>query len=284
MAIPTNYELDDTYTNTDATNVNQIPTNFTFHATNTPVTIHLKHHHQDIDATHIPTGAKDKNDQHNIVANDFSKQITRVIEFETPTHQSSTSFNTGSNAVHHDQQVTLQRQGDYDAVTGLVTWKPWSEANFDAVNVGQGGIPTFDGYDIDPDNSVGFDKDNSRIDAMHVTSDTKPSVVIIRYKAQDHKVTYHFVDGDGNQQKDPDENLIPDVVVSGKTDDTVNTPKLPDGWVLDGDTLDPTVKIPTSDQTVNLKIKHGQVTVTHDNPVHNGDKIRAQPTRLTAMA
>lgn len=273
LAIPTNYELDDTYTNTDATNVNQIPTSFTFHATNAPVTIHLKHHHQDIDATHIPSGAKDKDDQHAIVANDFSKNINRTIEFETPTRQSSTSFNTGSNAKHHDQQVTLQRHGDYDAVTGLVTWKPWSEANFDAVNVGQGGIPTFDGYDINPDNSVGFDKDNNRIDAMHVTSDTKPSVVIIRYKAQDHKVTYHFVDGNGNQQKDPNENLIPDAVVSGKTDDTVNTPKLPDGWVLDGDTLDSTVKIPTSDQTVNVKIKHGQVTVTHDNPVHNGDKI-----------
>lgn len=273
LAIPENYELDDTYTNTDATNVNQIPTSFTFHATNTPVTIHLKHHHQDIDATHIPDGAKDKDDQHDIVANDFSKNIKRTIEFETPTHNSSTDFNTGSNAVHHDQQVTLQRQGDYDAVTGLVTWKPWSEANFDAVNVGQGGIPTFDGYDIDPDNSVGYDKENNRIDAMHVTSDTKPSVVIIRYKAQDHKVTYHFVDGDGNQQKDPDGTPIADVVVSGKTDDTVNTPKLPDGWVLDGDTLDPTVKVPTSDQTVNLKIKHGEVTVTHDNPVHNGDKI-----------
>lgn len=273
LAIPTNYELDDTYTNTDATNVNQIPTTFTFHATNTPVTIHLKHHHQDIDATHIPSGAKDKDDQHDITANDFSKNIKRTIEFETPTHNSSTDFNTGSNAVHHDQQVTLQRQGDYDAVTGLVTWKPWSEADFYAVNVGKGGIPTFDGYDIDTDNSVGFDKDNSRIDAMHVTSETKPSVVIIRYKAQDHKVTYHFVDGDGNQQKDPNGDLIADVVVSGKTDDTVNTPKLPDGWVLDGDTLDPTVKVPTSDQTVNLKIKHGEVTVTHDNPVHNGDKI-----------
>ena len=274
LAIPKNYELDDKYTNTDATNVNQIPTSFTFHATNTPVTIHLKHHHQDIDATHIPSGAKDKDDQHVITANDFSKNINRTIEFDTPTHESSTSFNTGANAQKNVQQVTLQRHGDYDAVTGLVTWKPWSEANFDAINVGgKNGIPTFDGYDIDTDNSVGFDKENHRIDAMRVTSDTKPSVVIIRYKAQDHKVTYHFVDGDGNQQKDPDENLIPDAVVNGKTDDTVNTPKLPDGWVLDGDTLKPTVKIPTSDQTVNLKIKHGQITVTHDNPVKNGDKI-----------
>ena len=273
LAIPENYELDDTYTNTDATNVNQIPTSFTFHATNTPVTIHLKHHHQDIDASHIPHGAKDKDDQHDIKANDFSKNIKRIIEFETPTHQSSTSFNTGAIAVHHDQQVTLQRHGDYDAVTGLVTWKAWDEANFDAVNVGKGGINAFYGYDIDPAKSVGYDKENHRVDAMHVTSDTKPSVVIIRYKAQDHKVTYHFVDGDGNQQKNPDENLIPDVVASGKTDDTVNTPKLPDGWVLDGDTLDSTVKVPSADKTVNVKIKHGQVTVTHDNPVHNGDKI-----------
>ena len=271
LAIPTNYELDDTYTNTDATNVNQIPTNFTFHATNTPVTIHLKHHHQDIDASNIPSGAKDKDDQHDIVANDFSKNIKRTIKFETPTHNSSTDFNIGENAKQHPQQVTLQRVGDYDAVTGLVTWKPWSEANFDAVNVGQGGIPTFDGYDIDPDNSVGFDKDNNRIDAMHVTSDTKSSVVIIRYKAQDHKVTYHFVDGNGNQQKDPDGTLIPDAVVSGKTDDPLNAPKLPDGWVLDGSTLDS--KVPSADKTVNVKIKHGQVTVTHDNPVHNGDKI-----------
>ena len=275
LAIPKNYDLDDKYTNTDATNVNQIPTSFTFHATNTPVTIHLKHHHQDIDASNLPTlptVAKDKDDQHVITANDFSKTINRTIEFDTPTHESSTSFNTGAKAQHHDQQVTLQRQGDYDAVTGLVTWKPWSEANFDAVNVGKNGIPTFDGYDIDPDNSVGFDKDNNRIDAMHVTSDTKPNVVIIRYKAQDHKVTYHFVDENGKQQTEPNSTTpIADETVSGKTDDTVNTPKLPDGWVLDGDTLDPTVKIPTSDTTVNVKIKHGQITVTHDNPVKNGD-------------
>ena len=236
--------------------------------------VHLKHQHQDIDEDHIPSGAKDKdNHKHVITANDFSKNIDRIIKFETPTHNSSTDFNTGANAKQHVQQVTLQRHGDYDAVTGLVTWKAWSEADFDAVNVGENGIPTFDGYDIDPDHSVGFDKDHNRIDAMHVTSDTKPSVVIIRYKAQEHKVTYHFVDGDGNQQKDPDENLIPDVVVSGKTDDTVNTPKLPDGWVLDGDTLGSTVKVPSANKTVNLKIKHGQVTVTHDNPVHNGDKI-----------
>ena len=51
----------------------------------------------------------------------------------------------------------------------------------------------------------------------------------------------------------------------------LNAPKLPDGWVLDGSTLDS--KVPSADKTVNLKIKHGQVTVTHDNPVHNGDKI-----------
>lgn len=261
LPIPENYDL-----------VNALPTSYTFKVTNPAQEIHLKHHHRDIDASNIPHGAKDKNDQHAIVAGDFSKPIKRVIEFETPTHQSATSFNT-DNAVHHDQSVTLQRQGDYDAVTGLVTWKPWSEGNFDAVNVGQGGINGFDGYDIDPDTSVGYDKENHRIDAMHVTSDTKPSVVIIHYKAQDHKVTYHFVDGDGNQQKDPNENLIPDVVVSGKTDDTVNTPKLPDGWVLDGDTLDSTVKVPSADKTINVKIKHGQVTVTHDNPVNNGDKI-----------
>ena len=281
LAIPKNYDLDDTYTNTNIANVNQIPTSFTFHATNIPVMIHLKHHHQDIDATHIPSGAKDKDDQHVITANDFLKTINRTIEFDTPTHESSTSFNTGASAQHHDQSVTLQRQGDYDAVTGLVTWKPWSEADFDAVNVGKDGIPTFDGYDIDPDNSVGFDKDNNRIDAMHVTSDTKPSVVIIRYKAQDHKVTYHFVDENGKQQTEPDGTTpIADETVSGKTDDTINTPKLPDGWVLDGDTLDPTVKVPTSDTTVNVKIKHGQVTVTHDNPVKNGDKnVPSEPAK-----
>lgn len=274
LAIPKNYDLDDTYTNTGMANVNQIPTSFTFHATNTPVTIHLKHHHQDIDASNIPTGAKDKNDQHVITANDFSKTINRTIEFDTPAHESSTSFNTGASAQHHDQSVTLQRHGDYDAVTGLVTWKSWSEADLDAVNVGTDGIPTFDGYDIDTDNSVGFDKGSNRIDAMHVTSDTPSSVAIIRYKAQDHKVTYHFVDENGKQQTEPDGTTpIADEKVSGKTDDTINTPKLPDGWVLDGDTLDPTVKVPTSDTTVNVKIKHGQITVTHDNPVKSGDKI-----------
>lgn len=274
LAIPENYDLDDTYTNIDATNVNQIPTSFIFHATNTPVTIHLKHHHQDIDASSIPAGAKDKDDQHVITANDFSKTINRTIEFDNPTHESSTSFNTGASAQHHDQSVTLQRHGDYDAVTGLVTWKSWSEADFDSVNVGEGGIPTFDGYDIDTDNSVGFDKDSNRIDAMPVTSDTKSSAVIIRYKAQDHKVTYHFVDENGKQQTEPDGTTpIADETVSGKTDDTINTPKLPDGWVLDGDTLDSTVKVPSANKTINVKIKHGQVTVTHDNPVKNGDKI-----------
>ena len=236
--------------------------------------VHLKHQHQDIDVDHIPSGAKDKDDQHDIMADDFSKKITRTIEFETPAHNSSTDFNTGTKAVHHDQSVTLQRHGDYDKVTGLVTWKAWSEGDFDAVNVGENGIPTFDGYDIDIAKSVGYDKDNKRIDAKHVTSETKPSVVIIRYKAQDHTVTYHFVDENGKQQTEPDgTTLIADETVGGKTDDTVNAPKLPDGWVLDGDTLGSTVKVPSADKTINVKIKHGQVTVTHDNPVHNGDKI-----------
>ena len=236
--------------------------------------VHLEHQHQDIDADHIPSGAKDKDDQHDITADDFSKKITRTIEFETPTNQSSTSFNTGTSAVHHDQQVTLQRHGDYDKVTGLVTWKAWSEGDFDTVNVGENGIPTFDGYNIDPDNSVGYNKGNHRIDAIHVTSDTKPSVVIIRYKAQDHTVTYHFVNENGKQQTEPDGTTpIADETVSGKTDDMVNTPTLPDGWVLDGDTLDSTIKVPSADKIINVKIKHGQVTVTHDNPVHNGDKI-----------
>ena len=257
LPIPENYDL-----------VGTLPTSYTFKTTNPAQEVHLKHHHVTIDKDDIPSGAHDQgNPTHEVIPDDFTKTITRQVTINVPTHENSSA----RKAVDKSQSVTLTRTGDYDTVTKTVKFGDWTTDKFSAIPVDQ-----IAGYDISGD---GYDSANKQIDGTNVTADSSFTPIVINYDAQTHTVTYHFTDSKGNQAVDPDGKAIPDVPVKGKTDDTAHTPALPDGWVVNTDSFDKTVKIPSADKTVNVAIKHGTITLDHTQSHNKGDKIDGTTNR-----
>ena len=257
LPIPENYDL-----------VGTLPTSYTFKTTNPAQEVHLKHHHVTIDKDDIPSGAHDQgNPTHEVIPDDFTKTITRQVTINVPTHEDSSA----RKAVDKSQSVTLARTGDYDTVTKTVKFGDWTTDKFSAIPVDQ-----IAGYDISGD---GYDSANKQIDGANVTADSSFTPIVINYDAQTHTVTYHFVDSKGNQAVDPDGKAIPDVPVKGKTDDTAHTPALPDGWVVNTGSFDKTVKIPSADKTVNVAIKHGTITLDHNQSHNKGDKIDGTTNR-----
>ena len=246
-----------------------LPTEIDFKANNgqMPRVIHLKHATKDIDKDHIPSGAHDK-DNHPVTDKDFTKDITRTITINKPSGNVTINPDGTQHVVStpedKSQTITLTRQGTYDEVTGVVTWKAWQAGHFDAV-----AVPMFSGYT----------PSQSTIDAVdNVGANYTDPKINITYTANAARQHIHYVDENGNDVKD--------VTVTGVTDETVNAP-VPEGWNL-VDSSDSTTKLADPDKDGNvadktIKIKRVTGVENKDNntssitPSDNQDNTPSTP-------
>ena len=256
IAVPAGYKLADNAS---------IPTNYTFQAENNqPIEIHLVHEVETaIDKNHIPDGAK-KSDGSNVTSEDFSETVTRHITINMPNHDGQ----GGTNAIDKTQTKTLTRTGDYDVVTKIMTFGPWSKDTFEAVPV-----PTVAGYTPSQD----------KINTADATDGFVDPKIEVTYAANDSTQTIHYVDEQGHElsttdDKDQDGNVIGDSTVTVKTDEVGNV-QVPKGWKLVDD-HDQTTKVAYgNDDTIpvkNVKITHATIEVTSDTPHAKGDPIDPQ--------
>ena len=238
LTIPDGYKLADGAT---------LPTSYKFGVANPDITIHLVHDIQkDIDpnkGNKIPEGAKDPNNHDKLVTTDDAKEtVTRTITINVPTHENQDS----RKAQGRTENVTLTRSFNFDPVTKNVTWNAWSTGNFAKVDV-----PVVAGYTAS----------QTTIDADTATDGYTDPKIVVTYTANDQSKTYKFVDDDANSGQ-----VGSDIVVSGKTDETVNTGlQVPENYDLVGD-LPTSVKLGATNPTVEIHLtEHHIVNATKDD-------------------
>lgn len=180
--------------------------------TNPEVTIHIAHKIQkdfDPNKDPIPDGAK-KSDDTKVTKDDFSETITRTITFHDPNHKSSTSVDDPRTAT---QTVTITRTGSYDPATKVMTFNPWDATK----SFGEVTVPTVQGYTVHITKN-GQPVSDTTIGAEGAVDGYNDPHIDVTYTANDHTVTYQFVDDDqGGAQ------VGNDITVKGKTDDTSTT-------------------------------------------------------------
>lgn len=256
LTLLTGYDLaSGTSTDTDVYSDKSIPTSVKLNADNLDlgktVTIHLVHY-IDHNVT-VDTNPKDSKTD----AKDFSETITRTITAHEP--QADGTFKD----VDLSQHVTLTRTGDYDEVAKkIISWNPWNQVNFDAVNA-----PKLDGYT----------PDKSTVEAIKGATDgyVDPKIVIT-YTADNRQAKYIFVDDDNNGATVGDP-----VVVHGVTNQkgvAINLTVLNGYKLADGQTLPDHIDFGTSDPAnVTIHLKHEKVEtkstdLTPDKPNHTDEK------------
>lgn len=180
---------------------------------------------------------------------DLNKTITRTVTVTKPGQEEVTIAS---------QPVHLTRTAKVDTVTGEVTYGDWTTGSWDTV-----AVPVVAGYT----------PNISSIDVTPVTYETQDSNLHITYTANAQSMRIHFVDVSGKDVVDP-------VMVSGKTDEvkhlgTDYQANVPTGWVLtQGATPVPTEITfgPDGHEDVNVLIEHGVKSISHDNPIPDGQK------------
>lgn len=185
------------------------------------------------------------------------------------------------------QTVHFGRTGVYDETTGKFVDGQFGEwqvldnegklsdqtsGKWDAVNVDlkDGYTPT-----ATDDKGNAVELINNQVPAnSEVTGLTNNVKINVTYTANDSHQTFHYVDEDGNQAKNPDGTSVPDQQVSGKTDEQKHSSDVPvpAGWELVDSPSDFKIPAPDKDTAINVKIKHGHTEVTPDKPKAPGDK------------
>lgn len=185
-----------------------------------------------------------------VTDSDLNQTKTRLVTITLP---------DGKQDVHR-QVAHLHRDAVVDAVTGTVSYQPWSTDHWTAVKV-----PTVPGYTADVVD----------VPAVMVTDQTpsEETPVTVHYQAQAHTATIDYVDGAGQ--------TVHRTVVTGQTDQAVKVPdELPAGWVIDQGTVPTTVTFGVIDpEPVMVTIKHGTVTVSADQPKTTEDVLPDNPTK-----
>lgn len=212
------------------------------------VTVNLKHNLVTVDHTK----PQDKGDKipgtkqtipDGVAASDLNYSVSRVITVIDP--------HTGTKDI--TQKANIYRDAIVDAVTGEVTYKPWSSANWDEF--------------ITP-SVAGYTPSQNSVERVVVTRETKPSMVTITYKANPQTGKISYVDKDGNEIGKTD--------LTGVTDQEVAIkPVVPHGWVIsEKQTIPKTVKATANGiPTVKVLIEHGHVIVTPTDPKTPKDKM-----------
>ncbi len=212
----------------------EVPSEVTIKPDDTPITVTVEHGKshvtpdKPVNKGDLIPDTKDKHYPEGLTHNDLNKTVTREITIIDPTGKKSTTAQT----------VTFTRGATVDEVTGEVTYDLWSENGthtFDKVDV-----PTVPGY-----------TPSGEVPSIVVIPDTKSSTVNIIYTANNQNITVRFID------KDDDDKLVGDpIVITGKTGETINLPKLPENYRLaDGENNKITVTGEPS-QSVTIRLKH----------------------------
>lgn len=139
-----------------------------------------------------------------VTAKDFTEDVTRTIIFHNPNHNSSDSYDVAN----HTQIVTLKRDGTYDPVTHMMTFGEWKPDKFTSVDV-----PTVHGYTVHISKNGQETADTTIGEEPAVDGYSDPHI-LVTYTANEHTVTYKFVDHDNN-----DASVGNPITVTGRTDD-----------------------------------------------------------------
>lgn len=250
LTLPDNYELASGQT---------LPTSVTIADDASVVKIHLVHKTESLNHTStIPTGAK-TSDGANVTASDFSKNVTRTINFTFPTNYtpdptwvSQTGYDASTGSIIQSSQ--FNRTGTYDYVTKIVTfnndWAPTS-ATEAAVT-----IPTIDNYNA---KITEGGTNVTGIPETTVTNSSADTIYSVTYKDNLVTQTYQFVDDDDNGAQVGNE-----VTVSGKTGASVDTGlTIPANYELaSGQTLPTTVTLTDDATTVVIHLVHRLATTS----------------------
>ncbi len=235
----------------------QVPTKYTFSGESNPtVTVNLVH----ATTTVTPDAPKTTADKlpdnptktypSGVAKDDLNKTITRTINVTDP-HTQKVATTT--------QPVHLTRTADVDEVSGAVTYGKWTTGEWSTFNT-----PVVAGYT----------PSQANVAKATVTDTTQDQTVKITYTANPQSTTVNYVDQSGK--------TIHTTPVKGVTDQTVQIPsEVPAGWKLvDGQTVPKEVTFgPDGYPAVTVKIEHGHVTVTPDQPKTPSDKLPDNPTK-----
>ncbi|MDD6432824.1 MAG: MucBP domain-containing protein [Lactobacillaceae bacterium] len=177
---------------------------------------------------------------------DLNRTVTRTINVHMPNGKVNTITQT----------ARIYRDATIDEVTGDITYGDWST---DATNWTACTAPVVAGYT--PDKSV---------EAVTVDKNAKDVTTDINYMANDQTMNINYVD-DNNKVVDGGH-----FVVSGKTDQTVNTnAKIPAGWVLKEGATDAPATITFKGAyitDITVHVIHGTRHVDHNTPDQPGTK------------
>ena len=172
--------------------------------------------------------------------------------------------------------VNLNEDGSIKDQNGQITWS--AEKTFDAIPAKD--IPgyTFDQVDIQSaDSKLDVNKNTGAIGGQTMTPTTADSVIDVIY-SKDIKAVVHYIDEDENNTV-----ILSSAELTGKEGKQIGYSSANDlktltdkGYVLDVNGYDPDGKAPNFDSKVpvyEIKLKHGRVTVTPENPGKPGNPI-----------
>ena len=239
LTLPTGYKL---------TNGGTLPTSVKIGNDNQTIDIHLSHVITNVDHTK-PVDKNGTTVTGKVIAGaheaDLNKTITRTINITDPINGKSTKTQT----------VKLYRDASYDEVTGDVTYGQWSTGRWD---------------EFDVPAKAGYTPSQASVASASVDSTTPDATVNISYTANDQ--TTHVV------YKDASGNVIKTDMVTGKTDQTVETNSaLPVGWkIADSSTVKAvpatiTFKGASTPDTVII-VEHAHRTIQPTDPIKPDEK------------
>ena len=172
-----------------------------------------------------------------VEASDLNKTITRTIKVTTPDGQTKTVVQT----------ATLTRTADVDEVTGEVTYGDWTTGEWAA---------------YDAPSVAGYVPSQTTVDKETVMAASKDTVITITYTPTQHQISVEYVDDDNHGK------VVKTDQVSGKTDQTIAiTPSAPANYDLVDDGNHTHIVTSADGQTVQIHVKHRQVTTTEDKTV-----------------
>jgi LPXTG-motif cell wall-anchored protein len=218
-----------------------IPSSYEFTQSDpTAVVVHLKHKQVAVDEN---TTDKDGNHAK------LSEEVKRTITANVP------DGNGGTTAQDLSQTTTLTRTATKDAVTGEFVYGAWSKGTFAEINA-----PKVNGYT----------PSQATIAAQEAVYGYVDPKIEINYTAKDQSISYKFVDDDNNGEQ-----VGTDIVVTGKTDETVDISsqvKTPDNYVLtEGETLPTSYKFKANgNEPVTIHLKHRQDAVDENTTDKDG--------------
>lgn len=197
----------------------------------------------------------DKNPVTGDMINGLSKTIKRTIKYQDDQGKPLTQGIDGSDVHEIVQNLTFNRTGSVDNVTGKVTYDAWQEAQqtFAAINA-----PTIYGYQVQ--------SDQKQIPSQVVTGDSQDIITIITYTKQGVKAEYHVIFKDLTDNK-----ILYTATLTGNEGETITydpSSKIQDlisqGYIHDAasDTLPNEIKVPyhATGEDYIMGFKHKIVT------------------------